>query len=96
MDSSASSALARLQSIPPTARKLFDVIVQQAHGGSLHPKPAGIATPPEILEACGLDVGEFYALLSVLTNADLIRVSNDYPFEEIQLTPQGEEALRAL
>jgi len=84
----------RLQTVSVPARKLFDVIVRQAYHGPLHPKPKGIATPPEILEACGLDVGEFYALLSALTNAGLIRVSNAYPFEEIQLSSEAAAALR--
>lgn len=84
----------RLQTVSVPARKLFDVIVQQAYHGPLHPKPKGTATPPEILEACGLDVGEFYALLSVLTKAGLIEVSNAYPFEEIRLLPEAAEALR--
>ena len=75
------------------ARKLFDVIVSQTRRGSLHPKPKGTATPPEILEACGLDVGEFYDLLKVLTEAGLIGVSGSYPFEEIRLTPEAEGSL---
>ena len=86
--------LKRLETVSLPARKLFDVIVHQARHGPLRPKPKGIATPPEILEACGLDVGEFYALLSVLTTAGLIRVSNAYPFEEIRLSPEAEEAFR--
>jgi len=93
-DNPASFVHDRLQTVSASARKLFDVIVRQAYQGPLHPKPEGTATPPEILEACGLDVGEFYALLSVLTAAGLIRVSNAYPFEEIQLSPQAAEALR--
>jgi hypothetical protein len=84
----------RLQTVSAPARKLFDVILRQAYQGPLHPKPKGTATPPEILEACGLDVGEFYALLSVLTAAGLIRVSSAYPFEEIRLSPQAAEELR--
>lgn len=83
----------RLQTVSVAARKLFDVIVHQAYQGPLHPKPKGTATPPEILEACGLDVGEFYVLLSVLTKAGLIRVTNAYPFEEIQLSAEAAEAL---
>lgn len=67
------------------ARKLFDVIVEQAYRGPLRPKAKGVATPPEILEACGLDVGEFYALLGELQQAGLVRISGSYPFEEIQL-----------
>lgn len=82
-----------LETLPAPARKLFGLIVQQARSGSLHPKPQGIATPPEILEACGLDVGEFYVLLNVLSEAGLIRVSSSYPFEEIRLTPDGEASI---
>jgi hypothetical protein len=84
----------RLETVSLPARKLFDIIVNQACHGPLHPKPKGIATPPEILEACGLDVGEFYTLLSSLTAAGLLRVTNAYPFEEIQLSPEAAEALR--
>ncbi|HUA21622.1 MAG TPA: hypothetical protein VMB25_22915 [Bryobacteraceae bacterium] len=84
----------RLQAVSAPARKLFDLIVREASHGPLRSKPQGTATPPEILEACGLDVGEFYVLLEKLTEAGLIVVSNSYPFEEIRLTPQAEEALR--
>ncbi len=83
-----------LETVSVPARKLFDVIVQQAYRGPLRGKSEGTATPPEILEACGLDVGDFYALLSELTAAGLIRVSNDYPFEEIQLSPEAAKELR--
>lgn len=92
-ESSSSFVRDRLQTVPLQARKLFDVIVREAYHGPLHPKPKGTATPPEILEACGLDVGEFYALLGVLTTAGLIRVSNAYPFEEIHLSPEAARAL---
>ena len=84
-----SSTLERLQALPVTARKLFTVIVQQAGSGPLRPKRQGTATPPEILEACGLDVAEFYELLDVLAAAGLVRVRNAYPFEEIELTPEA-------
>ncbi len=84
--------LDRLNGVSLPARKLFAVIVREAYHGPLHPKPEGIATPPEILEACGLDVGEFYALLNVLREAGLIRISNVYPFEEIRLSPEAAEA----
>ena len=79
----------RLQTVSTPARKLFAVIVRQAYQGPLRPKCAGTATPPEILEACGLDVGEFYALLDVLKVAGLVRISNAYPFEEIELSPEA-------
>jgi hypothetical protein len=83
----------RLQTVSVPARKLFDVIVREADHGPLHPKGKGIATPPEILEACGLDVEEFYGLLNALQEAGLIRISNSYPFEEIELTPEASEGL---
>ena len=79
----------RLPTVSTSARKLFDVIAREADHGPLRPKRKGIATPPEILEACGLDVGEFYDLLNELEEVGLIRVSNSYPFEEIELTPEA-------
>jgi|ERR1700722_983714 hypothetical protein len=88
----ASFVFERLRNVSVPARKLFTMIVRAAYHGSIHPKPKGIATPPEILEACGLDVGEFYSLLNDLKVAGLIRVSNAYPFEEIQLSPEAAEA----
>jgi hypothetical protein len=87
-------APARGLSVP--ARNLLGVIVHQIDHGPLHPKTEGTATPPEILEACGLDVGEFYGLLDTLEKAGLIRVSNAYPFEEIQLTREAQEIFRDL
>lgn len=94
MEHSGSFVLNRLQKVSAPARRLFDVIVNQARRGPLHPKAKGIATPPEILEACGLDVGEFYDLLRVLEDVGLIHVLNSYPFEEIRITAEAEEALR--
>jgi len=73
----------RLQTLSKPACKLYELIVR------LHPKLTGTVTPPEILEACGLDVGEFYGLLNELKEAGLIRITNSYPFEEIQLTPEA-------
>jgi hypothetical protein len=72
---------------PPAARKLLALIVRQADHGPIHPKPPGVATPPEVLEACGLDVGHFYELLRWLVEQELVQVSGEYPFEEIRLTP---------
>jgi hypothetical protein len=91
----ASFVFDRLQTVSVPARKLFTVIVHEAYHGPLHPKPNGTATPPEILEACGLDVAEFYALLTMLRKVGLIQISNAYPFEEIQISPDaaGAEAL---
>ena len=77
-----------LDRLPAPARKLFRVIVHQARHGPIHPKPQGVATPAEILEACGLSVDEFYVLLDALAKAGLVEVSGSYPFEEIRLTEQ--------
>jgi hypothetical protein len=94
VENPASFVIDRLQTVSVPARKLFDVIVHEAYHGPFHPKPRGTATPPEILEACGLDVGEFYGLLNALKDAGLIRISNSYPFEEIELSPEAAGALR--
>jgi hypothetical protein len=94
VDNPAAFVSTRLRVVSAPAQKLFGLIVREAYHGPLRSKVKGTATPPEILEACGLDVGEFYALLDLLTKAGLIRVSNSYPFEEIQLTLEAEESLR--
>jgi CRP-like cAMP-binding protein len=80
------SSTERLQTVSVPARKLFAIIVREVYHGPLNSKPEGTATPPEILEACGLDVGEFYILLEELRDAGMIRISNSYPFEEIELS----------
>ena len=82
----------RVQALPISARKLLAVIVREAYHGPIYPKVKGTATPPEILEACGLDVGEFYSLLNVLKEAGLIQILNSYPFEEIRLSADAAEA----
>jgi acyl dehydratase len=84
--------LNRLGFVPTAARKLFCVIVREAYHGPMRPKPPGVATPAEILEACGLDVGEFYALLDILKDEQLIEIRGDYPLEEIRLTSEGSVA----
>ena len=86
----------QLQKLSHAARKLLDVIIEQARNGPLSPKAKDTTTPVEILEACGLDVGEFYTLLDILKDAGLIRVTNAYPFEEIQLTAQAAKLYRDL
>ena len=89
MDSNLRILFDRLQTVPSTARKLFCVVVREAYHGPLHPKNPGVATPPEIFEACGLDVDEFYSLLTVLKTAGLIDKSGEYPMEEIRLTSES-------
>jgi len=76
----------RLGRVSISARKLFTIIVRQARHGPIRPKPEGTALPAEILETCGLEVGEFYDLLKELSAVGLIQTTNAYPFEEIQLT----------
>jgi len=67
------------------ARKLLAVITRQAYGGTLRSKPRGVATMPEVHEACGLDPDELYPLLKKLVDARLVSVSGEYPFEELTL-----------
>ena len=81
-----------LAGAPGDAPKLLALIARQAARGPIHPKPPGVATPPEVLEACGLDVGHFYDLLKWLVEHELIQVAGDYPFEEIRLTPAAAAA----
>ena len=88
----ANALLDRLRAVSSQARNLFCVVVRQAYHGPMHPKSPGVATPPEILEACGLDVGEFYSLLKSLEGARLLDVSGDYPFEEIRLAAEASAA----
>lgn len=84
--------LHRLRTVSHQARNLFCVVVRQAFHGPMHPKLPGVAKPPEILEACGLDVGEFYSLLKSLESARLVDVLGDYPFEEIRLAAEASAA----
>jgi hypothetical protein len=88
MDSNTQFLFDRLRAVSGEARKLFCVVVREAYHGPMHPKVPGVATPLEILEACGLDVGEFYSLLALLKDGRLIEISGDYPFEEIRLTAE--------
>lgn len=89
MDSKTQTLLDRLHAVSSQARKLFCVVVGQAYHGPMYPKAPGVTAPLEILEACGLDVGEFYTLLTALKGANLIEVSGTYPFEEIRLTTES-------
>jgi len=68
-----------------TAQKLLDVIANQIAHGALRSKEPGIATMPEIHEACGLDVDAMYAQLRLLQQKGLIELTGEYPFEEIRL-----------
>ena len=72
--------------LPDTARKLLEVIGRQIEHGSLRSKRPGVATMPEVHEACGLDVDGMYSTLQVLREAQIIEIEGEYPFEEIRLT----------
>jgi len=74
-----------MQHLPVPARKLLGVIARQAHQGTLRSKAAGVATMPEVHEACGLDPDQMGPLLATLLGAGFIEVAGDYPFEEIKL-----------
>lgn len=92
VDTASQALLDRLRGVSLEARKLFCVVLREVYHGPLHPKPPGVAVPAEILEACGLDVADFYALLGALQDRSLIEVSGDYPFEEIRLTAEASVA----
>ena len=70
--------------VSSSARKLLDVIIQQSQHGTLKSKTSGVATLPEIHEACGLDPEPMQVLLKELSDAGLIRIEGDYPFEELR------------
>ena len=89
MDSETQLLFDRLRAVPIEARKLFCVVLLQAFHGPMHPKNPGSTAPLEILEACGIDVGEFYSLLRTMKDALLIEVSGAYPFEEIRLASES-------
>jgi pimeloyl-ACP methyl ester carboxylesterase len=75
----------RYQRLPIPARKLLGVITRQAYAGTLRSKPRGIATMPEVSEACGLDPDEMLPLLHSLADARFIVIDGEYPFEQLKL-----------
>ena len=75
--------------LPVSAQKLLGVIARQAYHGSLRSKDPGVATMPEVHEACGLDVDGMYSVLEVLREAGLVDIRGEYPFEEIRLTEKA-------
>jgi len=75
----------QIRDLPVEAKKLLRVVVRQAFHGSLRSKEPGVATMPEVHEACGLDVDAMYAVLRVLREAGVIEITGQYPFEEIRV-----------
>jgi hypothetical protein len=74
-----------LTDLPSDARKLLAVIKHQAEHGTLRSKAPGVATMPEVHEACGLDPEPMQEMLRVLVKAGLITMEGDYPYEELRL-----------
>ena len=61
------------------------MIARQVYHGTLRSKRPGIATMPEVHEACGLDVDAMYSVIEMLRDARLIKLEGEYPYEEIRL-----------
>jgi hypothetical protein len=59
-------------------QKLLDLIAVKS-------RDRGVATMPELHEACGLDVEAMYTLLDALHQAKRISIEGEYPFEQIRL-----------
>ncbi len=68
------------------------MILRQAYHGTLRSKTPGVATMPEVLEACGVDMDQFYVLLDLLQKECLIEVDGEYPFEEMKLAADSQIA----
>jgi lipase len=71
--------------LPAAARKLLSTITRQAYAGTLRSKPSGIATMPEVHEACGLDPDQMAPLVRALADSGFIQIEGDYPFERLKL-----------
>jgi hypothetical protein len=59
-------------------QKLLDLI-------ALKSRDRGVATMPDLHEACGLDVEAMYVLLGALVEAKRISIEGEYPFEQVRL-----------
>jgi hypothetical protein len=79
-----------LAELSTPAQKLLTVIAQQADHGTLRSKAPGVATLPEVHEACGLDPEPMQVLLKELSDAGWLRIEGEYPFEELR--PLGSKA----
>ena len=73
-----------LGQLSTSARKLLAVIARQADHGTLRSKAPGVATLPEVHEACGLDPEPMQVLLKELCDAGWVRIEGEYPFEELR------------
>ena len=73
------------EGLPTPARKLLAVITRQAYAGTLRSKPRGVATMPEVHEACGLDPDEMAPLVEALVKSGFIEIEGEYPFEQLRL-----------
>ena len=82
-----------LDQLSTPARKLLAVIARQADHGTLRSKAPGVATLPEVHEACGLDPEPMQDFLKELSDAGWLRIEGEYPFEELR--PLGSAAALA-
>ena len=74
-----------IERLAPAARKLLAVITRQAYAGTLRSKSRGMATMPEVHEACGLDPDEMLPLVRTLVESGFIEIEGEYPFEQLKL-----------
>jgi hypothetical protein len=77
----------RLQGVPESSRKLLAHIVELASQGRGDERQQDTAYLPELHESCGLDVEGMYETLGPLQTAGLVEIENQYPFEDVKLTP---------
>jgi len=93
MSASTKPAAKAFDQLSSPARKLLAVIARQADHGTLRSKAPGVATLPEVHEACGLDPEPMQDLLRELSDAGWLRIEGQYPFEELR--PLGTAAVLA-
>jgi hypothetical protein len=88
----------RLRSVSQQARKLLAHIAELAYHGRGQQRKPDVAYLPELYESCGLDVEAMYSLLDELQRAQLVRLEDPYPFEDVRILPSssGWNALEGL
>ena len=88
----------RLGSLSEYARKLLVHIAELAYHGRGQQRKPDVAYLPELYESCGLGVEAMYPLLDELSAARIIEVEDEYPFEDVKISPttSGHNLLRAI
>jgi hypothetical protein len=77
----------RLRSVSERARKLLVQIAELAYHGRGKQRKPDVAYLPELYESCGLGVEAMYPLLDELRAARLVEVEDQYPFEDVKISP---------